>query len=124
MFKFCCLVKSEKYIQFILIEKQIFETYLKTYQPLLIVIPGNYSITCIQRPLKGRNESVLLLQTVFKCRFYKVDLKRVAVSEEWALKAGGLLIQVVSNTGLTVYQWLHGMCWQRDSRKVDTHSWV
>ena len=28
----------------------------------------NYSITCIQRPLKGSNESGLLLQVVFKCR--------------------------------------------------------
>ena len=29
-----------------------------------------HSITCIQRPLKGSNESGLLLQVVFKCRFY------------------------------------------------------
>ena len=29
-------------------------------------------------------------------------LRRVVVSEQWQLKAGGLLIQVVSNTGLTV----------------------
>ena len=26
-----------------------------------------------------------------------------AVSEQWSLKAGGLLLQVVSNTGLTVF---------------------
>ena len=31
-------------------------------------------------------------------------LRRVAVSEHLTLKAGGLLIQVVSNTGLTVPQ--------------------
>ena len=30
------------------------------------------------------------------------DLRRVVVSEQWSLKAGGLFIQVVSNTGLTV----------------------
>ena len=58
----------------------------------------NYSITCIQRPLKGSNESGLLQPVVFKCRFYKVDLRRVAVSEQLSLKAGGLLTQVASNT--------------------------
>ena len=61
-----------------------------------------YSITCIQRPLKGSNESGLLQQVVFKYRFYQVDLRRAVVSEQWSLKAGGLLIQVVSNIGLTV----------------------
>ena len=39
---------------------------------------------------------------VFQCRFYYVDLRRVAVLEQWSLKPGGLLIQVVSNTDLTV----------------------
>ena len=62
-----------------------------------------YSITCIQRPLKESNESGFLQQVVFKCRFYRVGLRRVAVSEQWSLKAGGLLIQVVSKTGLSVY---------------------
>ena len=62
-----------------------------------------YSITRIQRPLKGSNESGLLQQVVFKCRFYLVDSRTVVVSEQWSLKAGGLLIQVVSNTGLTIY---------------------
>ena len=62
-----------------------------------------FRITCIQRPLKGSNEGGLLQQVVFKCRFYLVDLRRVTVSEQWSLKAGGLLIQVVSNTGLAVY---------------------
>ena len=33
----------------------------------------------------------------------EVDLRRVAVSEQWSLKAGDLLMQVVSNTGLTVH---------------------
>ena len=47
-----------------------------------------YSITCIQRALKGSNESGLLQQVVFNCRFYFVDLRRVAVSEQWSLKAG------------------------------------
>ena len=60
-----------------------------------------YSIACIQRPLKGSTESGLLRQVVFKCRFYQVDLRRV-VSQQWPLKADGLLIQAVSNTGLTV----------------------
>ena len=63
-----------------------------------------YSITCIQRPLKGSNESGLLQQVVFKCRFCLVDVRRVVVSEQWSLKAGGLSIQVVSNTGLTVVE--------------------
>ena len=61
-----------------------------------------YSITCIQRPLKGSNESGLFHQVVFKCRFYWVDFRKVVVSEQWSLKVGGLLIQVVFNTGLTV----------------------
>ena len=73
-----------------------------------------YSITCIQRPLKESNESGLLQQVVFKCRLYQVDLRRVAVSGvavsgQWSLKAGGLLIQVVSKTGLTVLC-LQNMC--------------
>ena len=61
-----------------------------------------YSITCIQRPLKESNESGPLQQVVFKYRFFQVELRRVVVSEHWSLKVGGLLIQVVSNTGLTV----------------------
>ena len=32
-----------------------------------------------------------------------VDFRRNVVSEQWSLKAGGLLKQVVSNTGLTGY---------------------
>ena len=63
------------------------------------------SIICIQRPLMGSNENGLLQRVIFKCRFYQVDLRRVAVSEQWSIKAGGLLIQVVSNTGLTVIIW-------------------
>ena len=35
-----------------------------------------YSITCIQRRLKGSNKSGLVQQMVFKCRFYLVDLRR------------------------------------------------
>ena len=62
-----------------------------------------YRIICIQRPLKGSIESSLLQQVVFKCRFYSVVLKRVAVLEQRSLKAGDLLIQGFSNTGLTVY---------------------
>ena len=54
------------------------------------------------RPLKESNESDLLQQVVFKCRFYYVDLRRVVISEQWSLKEGGHLIRVVSNTGLTV----------------------
>ena len=49
--------------------------------PRLTTVPSGkhksymvYSITCIQRPLKGSNESGLLHQVVFKCRFYQVDL--------------------------------------------------
>ena len=67
--------------------------------------PGNgskYSITCIQRPLSESYKSGLLKQMIFKCRFYEVDSRRVVVSKQWSLKAGGLLIQVISNTGLTV----------------------
>ena len=61
-----------------------------------------YGETCIHRPLKGSNEGSLLQQVAFKCRFYYVELTRLAVSQQWSLKAGGLLIQVVFNTGLTV----------------------
>ena len=32
--------------------------------------------------------------------------KKVVVSEQWSFKAGGLLVQVVSNTGLTIYMYL------------------
>ena len=41
------------------------------------------------------------MQVVFKCRIYRVDLRRVVVSKQWSLKAGGLLIQVVCYTVLT-----------------------
>ena len=61
-----------------------------------------YSITCIQRPLEGSNESSLLQQVVFQCRLYSVYLRKAVVSGQWSSKAGGLLIQVVSNAGLTV----------------------
>ena len=44
-----------------------------------------YSITCIQRPLKGSNEIGPLQQVVFKCRFYQVKLRRVVVLEQWSL---------------------------------------
>ena len=61
-----------------------------------------YSINSIHRPLKGSNESGLFQHVVFKCRFCYVDLRRVVALEKWSLKAVSLLIQVVSNTGLTV----------------------
>ena len=69
--------------------------------PLLPLIL-KYSITCIERPLKESNESGLLQHVVIEYRLYLNDLRRVVVSKKWSLKAGGLLIQVVSNTGLTV----------------------
>ena len=62
----------------------------------------NYSITCIQRPPKGNNESGLLQQVVFKYRLLWVYLTRDVVSEQWSLKVVHCLIQVVSNTGLKV----------------------
>ena len=62
-----------------------------------------YSITSIQRLPKGSNRSGLLQQVVFKCRWYYVDLRREAVLEQWSLKEGDCLIQVVFNAGLTVY---------------------
>ena len=61
-------------------------------QKWILEIP-NYSITCIRRPLKGSNESGLLHQVVFKCSSYSVDLRWVVASEQWSLKAGGLLVQ-------------------------------
>ena len=63
----------------------------------------SYGITCIQRPIKGINESGLLQQVVIKCRFYWIDLWRVVVSEQLSHKAGSHLIQGFSNTGLTVF---------------------
>ena len=42
----------------------------------LVVYFVEYSITCIQRPPKGRNENGLLQQVVFKCRCYQVDFRR------------------------------------------------
>ena len=41
---------------------------------------------------------------VFKCMFYSIDLRRDVVSERWSLKAVDCLVQVVSNTGLTVLE--------------------
>ena len=61
-----------------------------------------YSITCVQRPCKGSNESGLLKQVVFKCRLYQGNLIRGVVSGQWSLKAVDCLIRVISNTGLTV----------------------
>ena len=82
----------------------IFRGYCVMRPFTLTVLPRTkYSITCIQRPLNGSNESGLLQQVIFKCRFYKVDLRRVDVSEQWSLRAGGLLEQVVSNTSSTVH---------------------
>ena len=77
------------------------------YTSICVSCARYYSITCIQRLLKGSNESGLLQQVVFKCRFYEVDLRRGAVSEQWSLKAGGFLLQVVSNTGLTVLSYTY-----------------
>ena len=62
-----------------------------------------YSITFIQRPSKASNESGLLQEVVFKCRLYQIDLRRGVVSKQLSLKAVDCLIQVVSNTGLTVF---------------------
>ena len=38
---------------------------------------------------------------------YQMSLRRAVVSEQWSRKVGGLLIQVISKTGLTVcvFQW-------------------
>ena len=62
-----------------------------------------YSITCIQRPPMGNHKSVLLQLVVFKCRVCQVDLRRGVVSEQQSLTAVDCLMQVVSNTGFTVY---------------------
>ena len=43
---------------------------LKKENVIGVEFESNYSITCIKRPLKGSNESGLLQQIVFKCRFY------------------------------------------------------
>ena len=61
-----------------------------------------YSVTSIQRPPKGNNESGLLQNMIFQCRFFWVYLRRDVVSEQSSLKVVDCLIQVVSNTGLTV----------------------
>ena len=52
------------------IVKMIFDVYF------ILAWISNYSITCIQRPPKGSNESGLLQQVVFKCRYYLLDLRR------------------------------------------------
>ena len=56
----------------------------------LVKVKKNNSITCPERPLKGSNDSGLLQQVVFECRFFLVDLRRVVASEQWSLNAGGL----------------------------------
>ena len=61
-----------------------------------------YSITCIKTPLKGSNKSFSYNRWSLNTGSIRLTLRRV-VSKQWSLKAGGLLIQVVSNTGLTVY---------------------
>ena len=67
---------------------------------------SNYSITCIQRPPNGSNKSGLLQQVVKKYMFYQLDFTSSVVSEQWSLKAVNCLIQVVSDTGLTVLIYL------------------
>ena len=93
------MVKILPMLTEILLQMQTFDDLEHTSRSLNACI---YSITCMQRPLKESNESGLLQQVVFECRSYQVDLRTVVVSEQWSLKADGLLIQVVSNTGLTV----------------------
>ena len=44
------------------------------------------SITCIQRPPKGRNKSGLSQQLVIKCRFYQVDFRSVLYQNSGLLK--------------------------------------
>ena len=61
-----------------------------------------YSITCIQRPLRGSNECGLLLQVVFKYRFYFVDKRGIVVTELWILKAGALLTISQTRPGFNV----------------------
>ena len=62
-----------------------------------------YSITCIQRPLKGSNESGLLQQVVFKHRFYKVDLRRVVYfysvyrNQIYIFCAKGLTVEIIKD---------------------------
>ena len=80
-------------------ETSIYSFLRNVFSPMTV-----YSITCNKRPLKGSNESGLLQQVVFICRFYQVGLRRIFVSEQWSLKADGLLIQVVSSTGLTIHE--------------------
>ena len=50
---------------------------------------GIYSITCIQRPLKGSNEIGLLQEVIFNCRFYLVDSGFI-VSDWWSLNTSGI----------------------------------
>ena len=64
--------------------------------------PATANITCIQRPPKGSNESGLLQQVVFKCRFYYVGFRRNVGSEQWSLKAVDCEIQVIFDIGFTV----------------------
>ena len=61
-----------------------------------------YSITCIQRSPKGSKKVVSYSRWSLKCRCHLVDLRKDVASKQWSLKAGGCLIQVVSNKGLTV----------------------
>ena len=69
---------------------------------LLAEVSMLYSITCIQRPPKGRTKNGLWQQIVFKYKFYVIDLWRTIVLEKRSVEAVYYLIQVVSNTGLTV----------------------
>ena len=67
----------------------------------------------------GSNESGLLQQVVFKCRFYWVDLRMVAVSEQWSLKAGCLLRQayyhIQMTSTATFYADIHNTRMQRNA---------
>ena len=64
--------------------------------------PQSHSITGIQRQTKGSNKSGLLQQVVFKYRFYLFNSRSCVVFEKLSVRAVDCLIQVVSNTGLTL----------------------
>ena len=69
-------------------------TKCKAYTKLITVLSAKYSITCIQRPPKGRNKSGLLQQVVLTCRFYEADLRMSVVSNTIQKAQSQLLLMV------------------------------
>ena len=51
------------------------------------------------------------VKMVFQRRFHSVELRKGVVSGQWSLETVDCFIQVVSNRGLTVLNFVHKFAW-------------